>query len=963
MLLASFSAVALAENIVFPADSGVVNVKNAPYNARGDGVTDDTLAIQKALDDTAGGNRIVYFPEGVYLISDTLRWAAAKLPDGSVNEGASWKNQIFEGQSRERSVLRLSPKAKGFDDPNEPKAMIWTGPKPAQRFRNAVRNLTLDAGDFAGAIGLQFNASNQGTVREVTIRGKGTLGLDMAYTSEIGPLLIKDVTIEGFAVSMHTGGSEVNSMTLEDVAFRDPATVGLLNDGQCVSIHQLRTRGQVTMIHNRHEAGLIVLVDAQLEGHGRAAAEPALANEQGLFYGRDVRTRGYRRALVSRGPNGGGVAGPAFGEFVSHPPLTVTPALGRSLRLPIVDAPEVPWDELDRWVSPTHFGAVSNDGRDDSDAIQKAVDSGKTTLYFPAGLYHLDKTVMLRGNIRRVIGCEAILEAMNGLRNRDEAVFRIEDGTSPVLVVERLQGNPWGGGRFFWFEQASRRDLVIRHSTFYVAHSYRNTVTGGRVFLEDVSNQTPESGFWRFNGQTVYARQWNVENVGTKIVNDGGTLWVLGYKTERSGTLIETRNGSTELLGGLCYSLHYEKNEPMFANTDSDVSIAIGESVYDWGKPFGVLVAEKARGKTYELTKGQAPARVMGSALPLYRSSNRQVPAASGTLPAPTGLKAVALSPSEIALSWTAADSSAVDYVVSRQGQIVGIVADPAWVDRGLSESSTQTYQVVARDAHGRTSSPASVEGTTAKDTAPAQLLHARALRHPDRIELHMNKPIDPASIQPALFKVNGFNVTAARASGDSSVVELLLEGVWPSAQVTGSMAAGLTDRSLSRNVSPAATFSASPPPPDKPILERNYDRERIGSVPEGVMDNSDWNGGKVEPAVVAARDGQALRLKVSRFGQIVLAWVPLEAGSMYVVTSDLEGGAARQTVVLQVRQWDFPHTVYGQGDFVLNGSGRQTLSFTFKARESSPSVPLFFIVHGEGTFLLDHLRFARVME
>jgi len=42
-----------------------VNVQDAPFYAKGDGVTDDTAAIQAALD--ASSN--VYFPEGVYLIS------------------------------------------------------------------------------------------------------------------------------------------------------------------------------------------------------------------------------------------------------------------------------------------------------------------------------------------------------------------------------------------------------------------------------------------------------------------------------------------------------------------------------------------------------------------------------------------------------------------------------------------------------------------------------------------------------------------------------------------------------------------------------------------------------------------------------------------------------------------------------------------------------------------------------
>lgn len=46
-----------------------VSVKDAPFNAKGDGVTDDTAAIQAAIDATRGK---LHFPRGTYVISSTL---------------------------------------------------------------------------------------------------------------------------------------------------------------------------------------------------------------------------------------------------------------------------------------------------------------------------------------------------------------------------------------------------------------------------------------------------------------------------------------------------------------------------------------------------------------------------------------------------------------------------------------------------------------------------------------------------------------------------------------------------------------------------------------------------------------------------------------------------------------------------------------------------------------------------
>jgi hypothetical protein len=54
-----------------PKRTALINVKLAPYNAKGDGVTDDTKAIQAALD-AAQANEVVYLPESTYLIGRTL---------------------------------------------------------------------------------------------------------------------------------------------------------------------------------------------------------------------------------------------------------------------------------------------------------------------------------------------------------------------------------------------------------------------------------------------------------------------------------------------------------------------------------------------------------------------------------------------------------------------------------------------------------------------------------------------------------------------------------------------------------------------------------------------------------------------------------------------------------------------------------------------------------------------------
>ena len=114
-----------AQNFVFPADSGIVDVTKSPYLAKGDGATDDTVAIQRALDDHPNAGAIIYLPSGIYLISDTLRW-----PHGD-SGGAEEKRTVLHGQNRAGTVIRLKDACPGFEDRRHPRACIWTGEAPA----------------------------------------------------------------------------------------------------------------------------------------------------------------------------------------------------------------------------------------------------------------------------------------------------------------------------------------------------------------------------------------------------------------------------------------------------------------------------------------------------------------------------------------------------------------------------------------------------------------------------------------------------------------------------------------------------------------------------------------------------------------------------------------------------------------------------------------------------------------
>jgi hypothetical protein len=558
------------EDIRWPADAGVIDVTKAPYLAKGDGTTDDTDAINRALADHHDRGTIIWLPNGIYRIRDTLKW------------GKGEKYTALIGQSRKGTVIRLDDKAPGFGDVQKPKHLIWTGGDPAQRFGNEIAHLTIDSGaGNPGCAGVAFVANNQGALHHVDIvsgDGQGTRGLDLGSCGENGPLLVRDLAVTGFDVGVACSSS-INSQTIEGLTLRDQNLVGLRNHGQHLALRHLHSRNQVVALEQK--GGHTVLLDAKLEGGKDGAAIIA----GGTFYGRNLSASGYASAIAGR-------AGLTVDEFVNRPVVAAPGAATRSLHLPIVELPPVAWEPVDQWASPLAFGGKPDDDVDDTAAIQQAIDSGATTVYLPRGMWRLAGTVVIRGKVKRLVGCRATIDTMGG-KQRQEPLLRVADGAGAV-EIERLNG-PWHGTMVLASD--TKRRVIVRHCG-NVSMDFRG---GGEVLLDDVVNN-PGSPFRFSGGVKVWAWQFNPEAQGVHVRNDGSTLWIFGMKTESPGTLIETLGGgATELLGGLSYTSGGSGGKPMFTVTDSRFSATLGEVC--WGQDFyRVIVRETRAGKTSDFT-------------------------------------------------------------------------------------------------------------------------------------------------------------------------------------------------------------------------------------------------------------------------------------------------------------------------------------------------------------------------
>ncbi len=443
------------------------------YGAKPDDEIDDTAAIQKAIDDARDQRLVAYFPGGVYLVSDTLM-AMQRVAFDTANRWTQDRrsaNALIGASAGKKPTLKLMKGSKGFDDPGNPKPLVWiwsqakdegrqrgsTSPRDEQpniSFNQVFKGIDIDlrGPGNSGAVGIRHAGSQGSTLESVTIWAEG------AYAGVVNPPGqgggVYDLTINRGRFGVWA-----------DHQARYPVFGGLMLIEQDVAAIFWKGQSNLTIagfVIEKSKPGPVVALQPGGRAHSRAltlvdgiirgSGSSAIDNRAGRnLYIKDVYVSGSRSVVESRGRSAITIDGPLsrvieysytgddsrsiFGgqiresgfEHVQLESVATTPLSDKLLERHLWGRPFPSFDDPDA-ISITNYGAHADDDVDDTDAIRTALSKHHKVLV-PKGTFLVSDTVKLRSS-NHLLGVAKHLSIIRASPHWKGV------GRSPVLTTE-----------------------------------------------------------------------------------------------------------------------------------------------------------------------------------------------------------------------------------------------------------------------------------------------------------------------------------------------------------------------------------------------------------------------------------------------------------------------------------------------------------------------------------------------
>lgn len=466
----------LAQSSVYrsaPNDPRAVTVRGV-----GDGVADDTAAIQQAIDAAArsGHGGVVFLPSGRYRVSRTIFVRSAVrifgigptrpeivLGDNSAGFGSGVAAMVaFTGEDQYR--VGKAPVPPPTSVPFDPTIFDAT----SSTFYSALSNVNFRIGaGNAGAVAVRFRVAQHGYLRHVDFHiGSGLAGVYQAgnefenlrffggrygimseKTSPAWQFTLIDSEFQGqrdAAIREH----EVD-LTLVNVSIKDTPIGIEIDRGYSDSLF-----GKQVRFENVSNAAVLVSEENSVftqVGFADAVAVNTPTFARFRDSGKTVAGSGarYRVKDFSYGLKLPGLG--TIGDYatdVEMAPLARTPAR---------PAPKIrSLPPVSQWTNVRDLGVKGDDTTDDTAALQRAIDTHRV-LYFPMGRYRVTDTLKLRPDSVLI----ALHPSLTHIYLPDETPAYMGVGGPKALIQSAKGGNAIVHGLGLWTGGVNRRATAL----------------------------------------------------------------------------------------------------------------------------------------------------------------------------------------------------------------------------------------------------------------------------------------------------------------------------------------------------------------------------------------------------------------------------------------------------------------------------------------------------------------------